>query len=116
MAKVTLLEKKGCTSCTRARDWLAEHDIDFESREFFRQRLSAEELNDLLVLTTPGELFAWRSPRAKARGLTEGEVADEALVHLMLEEPYLIRRPTVLTGDRLIVGANDKKLAEAFGS
>jgi hypothetical protein len=32
----------------------------------------------------------------------------------MLEEPYLIRRPLVRVGDRLIIGANGTKLEGAF--
>ena len=32
----------------------------------------------------------------------------------MREEPYLIRRPLVRRGNQLLIGANDKKLAEAL--
>jgi arsenate reductase-like glutaredoxin family protein len=41
-------------------------------------------------------------------------VDDQRLINLMREEPCLIRRPLVRVGDRLIIGANEKKLGEAF--
>jgi arsenate reductase-like glutaredoxin family protein len=52
------------------------------------------------------QLFSWKSPTARQRGLTPGAVSDEELIRLMATEPRLIRRPLVLVGDRLIVGAD----------
>lgn len=78
--------------------------------------MSASELDQLLQLTTPEELFAWQSPRARKLGLVRGEVPNERLVALMREEPYLIRRPLVRRDDQLVIGANEKKLEQIFPS
>jgi arsenate reductase-like glutaredoxin family protein len=40
--------------------------------------------------------------------------ADE-LIKLMLTEPRLIRRPLLLKGDVLVVGAEPKSLEQLFG-
>jgi arsenate reductase-like glutaredoxin family protein len=78
--------------------------------------LSAAELDELLALAGPEDLFAWQSPRARKLGLVKGEVANDRLVNLMRTEPYLIRRPLVRRGDQLIIGANGKKLDDVFGT
>lgn len=50
------------------------------------------------------ELFSWKSPTARERGLQPGAVDAGELRRLMLAEPRLIRRPLVRLGDRLLVG------------
>ena len=37
------------------------------------------------------------------------------MVRLMLDEPRLIRRPLIKTGDRLVIGSRQADLEEAFG-
>jgi arsenate reductase-like glutaredoxin family protein len=91
---------------------LAHHGIGFETRDIFRQPLTAEEIRSLAARASVEELFSWRSPTARARGLQPGAMTDDALVQLMAAEPRLIRRPLVLTGDRLIIGADAQALAE----
>ncbi len=63
---------------------------------------------------TPSDIFSWRSPSFKALGLEAYSLSDHQLVRLMLQEPRLIRRPTVQIGDELIVGADAKKLERAL--
>ena len=57
------------------------------------------------------ELFSWRSPTARARGLQPGSLSDEQMIELMQQEPRLIRRPLVLAGDRLVIGADAAAIA-----
>lgn len=64
----------------------------------------------LLAGRPPAVFFAWKSPRAKALGLREGEVPEERLLELMLGEPYLIRRPLIAASDQVVVGFDAKAL------
>ncbi len=80
-------------------------------RDFFRERLTESELRDLLGRTPPAEALAWRSPRAKALNLDPANppAADE-LVRLMLEVPYLIRRPLVRIAGETVFGFDRAQL------
>ncbi len=80
-------------------------------RDFFKQRLSQDEFLALLDGTPPAEAFAWRSPRAKAMNLDPANPPSDAeLMRLMLEVPYLIRRPLVRIGRETVFGFDRARL------
>ncbi|MBI2913270.1 MAG: hypothetical protein HYY03_05065 [Chloroflexi bacterium] len=80
-------------------------------RDFFKERLSEGELRGLLGATPPAEAVAWRSPRARAINLDSANPpADDELVRLMLEVPYLIRRPVVRIGSETVFGFDRARL------
>ena len=96
------------------RAWLHEQGIELEERDFFQERFSEEELRRLLQGTRLPEVFSWSSPSFKALGVGRDNLDDERLLHLMLQEPRLIRRPLLRVGERLIIGGDQKALEEAF--
>ncbi len=49
-------------------------------------------------------MFSWRSPSAKPYRDQRGQLSDDELIDLMLEEPRLIRRPILITGDEVLFG------------
>lgn len=107
-----------CTSCRNTIDQLKGADAEFESRDFFRNRFSREELQDVLTRAglTPREILSRRSKVYKARTEEIEALDDDALLDLMLVEPTLLRRPLVTKGDEVIVGHNATKLAELIAS
>jgi arsenate reductase-like glutaredoxin family protein len=64
----------------------------------------------------PSEIFSWKSPTAKAQGITQGSRSEEELLDLMAEEPRLLRRPLLKRGDRLLIGFNQKEWEEALSA
>lgn len=88
--------------------------LELEERDFFDNPFTEEELRHLLGDTPPSDVFSWKSPSFKKLGLSQEELDDDRLIALMLQEPRLIRRPLIHTGDRLIVGANKKAIEDAF--
>jgi arsenate reductase-like glutaredoxin family protein len=80
------------------------------------ERLSRDELNSLLGSHQPSEIFSWKSPTAKAQGITPGSRCEEELLDLMSEEPRLLRRPLLKRGDRLLIGFNQKEWEEALSA
>lgn len=88
--------------------------MSFEERDFFKDEFSAEELRGLLGDTSPADIFSWRSPSARTLKLDRDEVSPDELIRLMVEQPRLIRRPMIHTGDRLFVGTDKTVMAEAF--
>ena len=47
--------------------------------------------------------------------MTASELDDDRMLELMVQEPRLIRRPLVSAEGRLVIGASQKALEEAFG-
>lgn len=90
---------------------LAQRGIAVESRDLFGKPLSENELRVLVRRGGLDHVFSWRSPTARARGLTPGTLSEDAAVRLMAAEPRLIRRPLIDSGDRLIVGADAAAIA-----
>jgi len=89
--------------------------VTLRERDFFSQPLSERELRDLLKDITPADAFAWRSPRAKAMGLAPiNPPADAELLQMMLETPYLLRRPIIRIGKRVIFGFDKAKVEEGL--
>ena len=88
--------------------------LELEERDYFKEPLSEDELNQLATLASLSDLFAWRSPSLKNMGLAGQELSEAEMRRLMLEEPRLIRRPVTRLGDRLLIGSNLKALEQAL--
>lgn len=102
-------------TCRRAKEFLAQRGHRIIDRDFFKDRLSEAELRRLLGGTPPGEAFAWRSPRAKALNLSpDNPPPDQELIRLMVETPYLIRRPIIRIGEGAFFGFSLKQLEAAL--
>jgi arsenate reductase-like glutaredoxin family protein len=70
-----------------------------DQRDFFRDPLSREELQELASIVTMDELFSWRSPSAKQYRDKKADLSESELIDLMMEEPRLIRRPIAIRMD-----------------
>ena len=88
--------------------------MNFEERDFFKDEFSEVELRELLGDTPPSDIFSWRSPSARTLKLDREKVSANELIRLMVEQPRLIRRPLIYTGERLFVGTDKEAMAEAF--
>ena len=93
---------------------LLRNGMEVEERDFFKDPFSQEEIQSLALNDGLGNLFARRSPSLKKLGLDGQNLTDSRMMELMLQEPRLIRRPLVLIGSRLLVGANMKTIEAAL--
>ena len=106
-----------CTSCRKTEDILRQSGVDYEKREFFKQRFTADELGSLLesVGLKPSDVISTRSRVYKERNLGDAVLTDSQILDLMVEEPTLLRRPIVINGDQAVVGHNEAKLRDLIG-
>jgi len=84
-----------------------------DQRDFFKDPLSREELQELASIVTMDELFSWRSPSAKQFRDKKNDLSESELIDLMMEEPRLIRRPIVIRTDdtsRYVLGGKKADL------
>ena len=110
-----LYYKRGCTSCEKARAWLAEHSITVRERELFKNPLTAAEVEDLIGSRPVTDVLSTRTSEYKARGLDKGTPGDAELLRQMEAEPRLLRRPLLLVQEHLLVGFDQARWAAAFG-
>ena len=95
---------------------LAHHGIAFAARDLFKNPLTPDEIRSLALRASVEQIFSWRSPTARARGLQPGALDDDALIALMAEDARLIRRPLILSGDALVIGADAAAISDLAAS
>lgn len=95
---------------------LEQSGATYEVVDIFRTPLTIEVIRGLLGSRSAADLFSWKSPQARARGITPGSRTDDELLALMAEEPRLIRRPLVRVGDQLVIGADTNAIKALLGA
>lgn len=88
--------------------------METEERDFFQDKFTEGELQELLGGRRVAEVFSWNSPSFKALGRPAESLSEEELVQLMLQEPRLIRRPLVVVNGQLVIGSSQKALEAAL--
>ncbi|MGA8864675.1 MAG: ArsC family reductase [Gallionella sp.] len=106
-----------CNTVKKARDWLAQHDIEFEFHDFKKLGLDRAIAQRWLEQTDWTQLInrsglTWRGlPEQRKQGLQD---ANSALA-LMLEKTSVIRRPLLEQNGKLLhVGFDDAAYATIF--
>ncbi len=89
--------------------------VELEERDFFADPLSEQELRDLIGNRPASQVFSWNSPSFKKLGVTRENLDDDRLIHLMLDEPRLIRRPLVQVGGEVFVGTDKEAMERVLG-
>jgi arsenate reductase len=97
---------------------LLQNGVEIQERDFFKEPFTEQEIRGLAGSAGISQIFSRRSPSLKKMGLADKDLSEGEMLELMLKEPRLVRRPLVLLGGQLLVGANLKavKAALAGGS
>jgi Spx/MgsR family transcriptional regulator len=104
-----------CDTVKKARKWLAEHDIDCQFNDFREQGVDPALLQGWL------DQFGWEK-LVNRRGLTWRRLSDEErarvsadTVHaLLMDNPAMIKRPLLKTGQGWLLGFSVAEYAQAF--
>jgi arsenate reductase (glutaredoxin) len=115
MMTFTLYGIPNCDTVKKARDWLAQHGVDYAFHDYKKAgfdpaalRKWVEEHGWPVVLNRAGTTF---------RALPEADKADldaDKAIALMLAQPSMIKRPVLDLGDRRLIGFKPALYAEAF--
>jgi len=105
-----------CSTCRTAEAMIRASGRAAVFRDIFRDKLSRQELVDLLarIGQTPHDLLSTRSIPYRELGLAEKQLSADALLDLMAEYPALLRRPILVIDGQVQVGLNQKTLAAAL--
>lgn len=103
-----LIEYPPCSTCRRAKKWLDENDIAYETRHIRDQPPTAQELREWQArsglplkrfFNTSGQLY--KSMQLKDR---LPRMNEEEQLALLASDGMLVRRPILVDGDRVLVG------------
>ena len=104
-----------CGTARNVRDWLDEHDVDFELREYLKDPPTKAEIESVLQKADIKASELLRSKEALAEELRlRGSDDEDAILAAMAEHPILINRPVVIDGDRAKLCRPADEVAEMF--
>lgn len=114
---VTIYGIRNCDRMKRARAWLDAAGVDYAFHDYKKEGLGGDRLAGWMdrvgweaLLNKAGTTFR-KLPEDEKSGLDR----DRAM-RLMLEQPSMIRRPVLETGNGLVVGFNPERYAVEFDS
>lgn len=117
--KVLFVNYPKCSTCQKAKKWLEENNIEFESRHIVENNPTKEELKEWITLSkepikkffnTSGILYREMNLKEK---VAEGNV--EELLDILSSNGMLVKRPLVICKDTVLIGFKAEKWTEYFG-
>ena len=114
VSRLTVYEKRTCSTCRNLALLLEERGVDFDRVDYHVEPLSEAEIRELVRKTgrPARELFRAREPVYKELGLDQREVDDDEAIVLMAEHTELMQRPVVVRGDRAVLARPVERIDE----
>ncbi len=102
---ITLYGLKTCDSCRKAKRWLKEHGLDFNSHDVRDDGLTPELLRAWASAAGWERLLNKSSKTWRSLPDTEKvEVDEKRTVALLLKHPTLLKRPVLTSNKTVLVG------------
>lgn len=107
-----------CTTCQKAKKWLDEHDVEYEWRDIKEENPSVEELREWhkksglelkKFFNTSGLLYKSMNLKEKLPKMSEEEKLE-----LLASDGMLVKRPLLITDDKVLVGFREAGYEEAI--
>ena len=99
-----------CDTCRKALKWLAGQGIEHQFHDFRKQGLQPDLLSAWLGSRFADKLVNRRSTTWRQLSTEQRDLEGAALLHLLLEQPTLIKRPVFVAGEIIAVGFNPRQL------
>jgi arsenate reductase (glutaredoxin) len=114
MERVTVYEKRTCTTCRNLSELLTEQGIDFDRVDYHVEPLPADRIRELLrkAQMRPRDALRTKEPLVAELDLERDDLPDEELIELMAEHPALLQRPIVEVGDRAVLARPVERVLE----
>ena len=114
MTRLTVYEKRTCTTCRRLNELLTERGVDVERVEYHVEGIEADRLRELLAKggLRPADVLRRKEPLVAELGLDRELPSDDELTALMVQHPELIQRPLVERGDRVVLARPVERVLE----
>jgi nitrogenase-associated protein len=115
MATVTFYEKPGCSNNTRQKKLLAAAGHQIVARNILTEAWQAERLRAFFGASPVRDWFNYSAPAIKHGEIEPDKLTEQQALALMLENPLLIRRPLMQTGDSLMAGFDQQAVDNWIG-
>lgn len=104
-----------CITCRRSIDRLKANKIEFELRDFFKDKLTKQEIASLLKMAgiSARDALRKKDKMYKELKLDQKDYSDSELIALMEKYPGLILRPIMVKNNKAVI-ANKPEIADAF--
>ena len=105
-----------CSTCRKAKNWLDEHNIEYESRHIVEDNPTADEIRDWYeksglplkrFFNTSGKIYRENKLKDKIPDMSEQEQFD-----ILSTNGMLVKRPIVVADDFVLVGFKVKEWEE----
>jgi Spx/MgsR family transcriptional regulator len=108
--RIKFLQKPSCTTCRKAKAFLEKRRAELELRDLGKDRLSVEELDQLIGKRDHRMFLNTRNELYRTRKMKQNPPSRDEALELMAAEPNLIRRPVVLRGTEIVLGYDEEAL------
>lgn len=99
-----------CGSVKKARVWLESHGVAYEFVDVKKTPPNREQILSWAARTSLQTLLNTKGTTYKKLGLKAHELSDEQKIQAMLQNPTLIKRPVIESGDKVVVGYDETSL------
>ncbi|WP_367297547.1 Spx/MgsR family RNA polymerase-binding regulatory protein [Loigolactobacillus coryniformis] len=109
---IKLFTQTSCNSSRKARQWLRDHDVEFEEQNVGKKAPTTAELKHILSLTENG-LDDIISTRSRAYPEVAAQLPDMSFnetLKLLCERTQLLRKPIMVTENKVQIGFNDDEI------
>ncbi|ATO55143.1 Spx/MgsR family RNA polymerase-binding regulatory protein [Loigolactobacillus coryniformis] len=109
---IKLFTQTSCNSSRKARQWLRDHDVQFEEQNVGKKAPTTAELKHILSLTENG-LDDIISTRSRAYPEVAAQLPDMSFnetLKLLCERTQLLRKPIMVTENKVQIGFNDDEI------
>lgn len=105
-----------CSTCRKAKKWLDEHNVEYTERHIADEKPTYDELKEWheksglplrKFFNTSGLLYKEMKLKDRLPSMSE----DEQL-RLLATDGMLVKRPILVTGDKVLVGFKEAEWAE----
>lgn len=112
------IEYPKCSTCKRAKAWLENNNIEFIDRHIVENNPKKEEIRNWVnkynistskLFNTSG--IKYRELNLKDKLLT---MNDEEKIELLSTDGMLVKRPLVISEDKILIGFKEKEWEEYF--
>ncbi|HEY9570508.1 MAG TPA: arsenate reductase family protein [Metalysinibacillus sp.] len=115
---LTLIQYPNCTSCRKAKKWLEQHDVAFETVHIVEATPSAEELKAIWQASTLPlkKFFNTSGMKYRELGLKDklATMTEDEQLALLASDGMLIKRPIVTDGQKVTLGFKEETFEQTW--
>lgn len=106
--KIVFIQYPPCSTCKKAKTWLENNSIDFESRHIVEEKLTESELKNIIFksnlplkrfFNTSGVLYREMNLKDKLPTMSEDE-----MIKILATNGKLVKRPIIVSEKGVLVG------------